>query len=220
MYSPFSDAVKSRGSRWPRHFTGPIGRQSAQKVIIMCDLLSRTRAFSFRLFRRSCSDGLSSRVFDRERRQDIIDHMKLVADIACGLGARVAVFGSPNNRKRGSLGWSEAWSYAIELFNSFGATFSDRGVVLGVEPNPAEYGCDFLTNARDTMEFVRAIHSPGVGLHLDTGGSALARDDISIIAKGPVMPCHFHASQPNLESFASPSDIHEIACRCTLADWV
>jgi sugar phosphate isomerase/epimerase len=151
------------------------------------------------------------RLFNRERRQDLITHMTLVADMAAGLGAGSAVFGSPKNRKRGPLGWGEAWSYARDLFGALGVIFSERGVILGVELNPIEYGCDFLTNARDAADFVRAVGSPGIGLHLDTGALALAGGDIRAIIETGIRPCHFHASQPNLESFASPNGVHAVA---------
>lgn len=83
-----------------------------------------------------------------------------------------------------------------------------------LEPNPEAYGCDFLTCAREGADFVAAIDSPGIGLHLDAAGMTLAGDDMAaeIERCGPLLH-HFHASEPNLGPVDASTSVveHETA---------
>lgn len=145
-------------------------------------------------------------------RSELLDHLSMCGDLAANLGASVAVFGAPKNRDRGALADDEAFRVAAEFFARAGAEYASRGVVIGFEANPTNYGCNFATTAREAARLVRAVASPGFLLHLDTACMYLAGEDAAeLIRENSDILCHFHASEPNLGTFQAPVAAHKAA---------
>jgi sugar phosphate isomerase/epimerase len=69
-----------------------------------------------------------------------------------------------------------------------------------IEPNPAVYGCDFITTSKQALDLVEGVNSDGFGLHLDAAGITLSEENIETAIKlsGKKL-CHFHISEPHLE---------------------
>jgi sugar phosphate isomerase/epimerase len=128
-------------------------------------------------------------------------HNYLAGIIACAarLGAGVLVFGSPANRKRGNLDSAAALAIAVSFFRRLGDAAAQHGVALCIEPNPPQYGCDWVTTVREAIELVDAVATPGFGLHLDTAGMHLAGDGPAAVAAAGPRVRHFHVSAPFLE---------------------
>jgi len=144
---------------------------------------------------------------DAEARRIAASHLERVAEIAGGLGAGAAVFGSPANRRRGDLDWAEAARRASEVLRRAGEAFAMRGSRLVLEHNPPEYGCDFLTTWEEVAEFAAQVDHPGVAPHLDLGGLRLTgEDEPSFDGR---TPGHLHLSAPHLAPFdGEPADWH------------
>lgn len=116
------------------------------------------------------------------------------------LGASALVFGSPKNRRIGSLPKAQAWPTAVEFFDSLATEAELFGAAVVLEANPPEYGADFVTRASEAVEFVRAVNRPGLRLHLDAACMTLANDPIrATFDDGFADLSHFHVSEPNLE---------------------
>lgn len=126
------------------------------------------------------------------------DHFSAMADLASELGAEVMVFGAPRNRLRGGLSLTAAWNLAVDTFRDL--AFVSHGVIIGIEPIPLSYGCDFLTNWMSVWAMVREVCDPGVMVHLDSG---CVGDEI-VYAIEEASPVHFHFSQPGLDDFSQP----------------
>lgn len=149
-------------------------------------------------------------------RRAFIDHVRHVADLAAELGARILVFGAPKNRDPGALTPDIAFGQAVEVLRQCGTDCAARGVKLCIEPNPQAYGCNFVTDSRSGLALVRAVDSPGFGLHLDTGGLTLAREDPAIaIAEARGALAHLHVSEPSLAPIV-PASIDHAAVGGTL----
>ena len=132
-------------------------------------------------------------------RRRLLDYLGGIIDLAATLGASRLVFGSPKNRVRGSLGTAQAETIATAFFREVGRRAADRGVWLGIEPNPPAYGCDFLVDSRQVIEFVDGIDEDGLGVHLDTGAMMLADESpAEIMAAAGRRWRHLHASEPAL----------------------
>jgi sugar phosphate isomerase/epimerase len=122
-----------------------------------------------------------------------------MAHLAAALGATRLVFGSPGNRRRGDLPVEQADEIAVGVFRALGEEAAGLGVAFCIEANPTDYGCDWLTDAVAATDFVRAVDSPGVRLHLDTACMALAGDDAAErVRRGADVLAHVHASAPAL----------------------
>lgn len=144
---------------------------------------------------------------DAGQRRRAAEHLCRVGAIAGALGARVAVFGSPGARRRGELTHKEATGRAREALLPAAEAFAAHGAALGIEANPPDYGCDFITTYAEAAEFVAAVDHPGVTRHLDAGQLRLS-DEWPDVAAHP--PAHVHLSAPHLVPFrAEPRDWHE-----------
>ncbi|GAA2567643.1 sugar phosphate isomerase/epimerase family protein [Microbacterium binotii] len=121
-------------------------------------------------------------------------------DLAGRMGASRLVFGSPRNRRRPD-GVEEVVvrAQAIEVFRELGRRADDAGVIFCIEPNPPQYGCDFVTTAAEGASLVREVATAGFGLHLDVAGMTLAGDvPADAIRADADILCHYHASAPEL----------------------
>ena len=148
-------------------------------------------------------------------RQKMLDYLAGIIERADWLGASALVFGSPKNRSRGKRGHKEAWDIAVPFFRELGRIAHQHGVCFCIEPNPKDYGCDFVNTVTVGIELVDAVAEEGFRLHLDTGGMALARDppEASIAASGRLIR-HFHVSEPFLDEIGSGVARHE---ECAMA---
>lgn len=145
------------------------------------------------------------RIFESEAsREATAGYLEHVMTVAATVGASRLVFGSPKNRRRGELDRREADHVAVELFRRLGRAAVANGVTLCIEPNPLEYGCDYLTTAAEGLAFVERVDSAGIGLHLDSGAMTLAGEDPRTIMPrvGPWLR-HFHISEPFLQIIGS-----------------
>jgi sugar phosphate isomerase/epimerase len=145
-------------------------------------------------------------------REALLQHLRLCADLAVALGAQNLVFGAPKNRDLAGLTVEQAFGSARETFAAAAVYYHSKDVCLCLEANPAQYGCTFVTNSEDASRLVRAVKSPGFGLHLDTACMFLAGENIAaaIEASRDILR-HFHASEPNLGDFHAPVVDHAAA---------
>jgi sugar phosphate isomerase/epimerase len=132
-------------------------------------------------------------------RRSTIDTLKGMNALAASLGAGALVFGSPKNRLVGEMPREQALAIAVDAFREIGDDAASRGVWFCIEPNPTQYGCDFVTTAAEGIELVRLVASEGFGLHLDSGGMTLAGDPIdATFDAGSDLIRHLHCSEPML----------------------
>ncbi len=148
-------------------------------------------------------------IFDSaETRRQTFDYLAGMIRLAATLGARVLVFGSPKNRRVGHLASEEASRIALPFFRDLAAVAVDHDTMFCIEPNPPEYGCDFLTTSAAALDLIRSVNSPGLGLHLDAGGLTLSREPLTAVEEGLPWLRHFHISEPHLESLGAGGSDH------------
>jgi D-psicose/D-tagatose/L-ribulose 3-epimerase len=152
------------------------------------------------------------RVFGKEeQRRECFDYLCGIIRLASQLGARVLVFGSPKNRVVGDLPRDVARQLAVNFFRELGEQAVQHGVVLCIEPNPPEYGCDFVTTVAQGVQLVQAVNHPGLGLHLDAGGMHLSGESVpESLALGSSCWQHFHISEPFLAPVGNGCVAHDL----------
>ena len=140
-------------------------------------------------------------IFDSEdTRAATLEYLVGIVRLCAKLGAGALVFGSPKNRRVGSLPTDEAMRTAVEFFTRLGEAAASAGTCIVMEANPPVYGADFITRAADAIELVERVNHPGFRLHLDTGCMTLAGDPIAdTFGRGSHLMKHFHVSEPNLD---------------------
>ncbi len=146
-----------------------------------------------------------------EKRRETFDYLSSLIKLGNQLGAEILVFGSPKNRQRGSLTFSEAEAISLSFFSELGKVAKDYDVKFCLEPNPQVYECDFITNAQQGYELVTKINHQGLGLHLDAAGMTLSNEDIKLMLEKTIDKlCHFHISEINLEIITEGDVNHQL----------
>jgi D-psicose/D-tagatose/L-ribulose 3-epimerase len=148
---------------------------------------------------------------DVQLRKQAIEYLGKIIEIGAGLGAKAFVFGSPKNRLVGDMNYKKALEIAIEFFHQLGEKAHQYSSVFCIEPNPKDYGCNFINTTEEGIQLVKEVGHPGFGLHLDAGGMSLAHENIakSIDQAAPYL-AHFHISEPNLNMVQQGSVQHEL----------
>lgn len=142
-------------------------------------------------------------------RERTLQFLMRVIEIAEWLGAGVLVFGSPKNRLVGDMPRAQAKEIATAFFRALGRCAREHGTLFCIEPNPKDYGCDFVQTAAEGAELVREVNEPGFRLHLDAGALCLNHEDPgAAIAGGREWLAHFHISEPHLVPLGSGGTDH------------
>lgn len=142
-------------------------------------------------------------------RSETLAYLIRMTRLAGQLGAKAMVFGSPKNRLRGELTERAALKVATPFFHALAVEAEANGTVFCIEPNPAQYGSDWLLTTDEGSKFVHEVDHPGFGLNVDTGGMTMAGEDpvVALAACAPVIR-HFHISEAALAPIGSGSVDH------------
>lgn len=132
-------------------------------------------------------------------RKEMLSHLERVCYISEILGARFLTFGSPKNRLTKGQDKKEVLEIALAFFYELGEIAKKRNVQICLEPNPREYGANFLTTTKSTSDFIKELNHPNIKLQFDSGTSILNKeDDFGYL--NPEEIGHVHASNPYLSS--------------------
>jgi D-psicose/D-tagatose/L-ribulose 3-epimerase len=135
----------------------------------------------------------------REQQELLLEHLRHMCRIGCGLGATRLVFGSPRNRDASGLSQSVAEQVALDFFNRLGALASDEGVTVCIEANPPSYGCNFLVTTSEALSFVQKLNHPSIKLQIDTGTVLVSNESLrDFFDLAPGIIGHIHISEPEL----------------------
>jgi sugar phosphate isomerase/epimerase len=132
-------------------------------------------AFQSLFYNKSCS------IFSGE---GMLHLMKMI-DLASYFGKIALVVGSPKNRNCNDMGM------AVNFFRSLNSYANNR-VTLCIEPNPVEYGTNFINTTREAVKFARKA---GIKINLDCGAIILNGENTRVDVKDIG---HVHLSEPYL----------------------
>lgn len=147
---------------------------------------------------------------EQRAQQAMLARLGAICRIAGVLQSPRLVFGSPRNRDRGELDSRTAAEIACTFFAQLGDIAAAEGVIVCLEPNPAQYGCNFMTTAEETADIVRAIAHPSIRMQLDTGAMHINNEDVDqFLAEHAALIGHIHASEPGLVPLGDGGVPHE-----------
>lgn len=168
--------------------------------------------------------GCEFSIFNKDSWDDVHTHLASVCHVANALGAEVLVFGAPKLRARGGINYFDAFQLAVELFESLGRLAHQHGCTIGLEANPVEYGCDFLTNVSDVIALLSNLETKGVQLHIDVGANMLTLGVPVTSEMLAAAPVHFHVSAPMLSPVSREgndfSTIRKILAEGAYEEWI
>ncbi len=156
---------------------------------------------------------------DEATRRATLDYLSGVIMLAGKLGGGPLVFGSPKNRRVGTLSLEEVWQIAVPFFRTLGEVAQKHQQVFCIEANAPQYDCDFVTNTEEALALLRAIDHPGVAFNLDAGVMTLNGENYAdSIEKALPYLRHFHISEPFLSKISQQHTDHNKIAR-TLRKW-
>ncbi|MDB6119300.1 MAG: sugar or sugar nucleotide oxidoreductase [Verrucomicrobiaceae bacterium] len=157
-------------------------------------------------------------VFGEDGGKECRDYLCAICKLAGWMGAGAMVFGSPKNRLRGTLSLDEATRRAADFFRFVGDAAVANGTVLCLEPNPADYGGDFLLTTQQVAQLVYLVDSPGIRVNLDMGEAIMNEADVArTISDYLPLAGHFHASEAMLAPFNAKTPAHRLAAEALKA---
>lgn len=147
---------------------------------------------------------------DEATRCATLEYLRAIIRLAGWLGCNALVFGSPKNRLRRETSIEAANSTAVEFFRRLGDAALRCSVGLCIEPNPEEYGADYVTTAGEGLSLVREVDSAGFRLHLDSGAMTLVGEDPgAVLDEAAEFVGHYHVSEPFLAPVGEGGVDHE-----------
>jgi len=150
-------------------------------------------------------------LFNEPTRHKLADHLCRLARTCSFAGGKYLVFGAPKNRFIPSeMPITQAFDIAVDFFKDLANRTEALGITFAIEANPSDYGCNFCTHIADVACLVRAVDSPVIRWHLDTGEMAMNSEDLpSVIAENADLIGSAHVSEPNLGDFSAPWSGHK-----------
>jgi D-psicose/D-tagatose/L-ribulose 3-epimerase len=139
----------------------------------------------------------------------MFDRLSAICRVGGQLGAGALTFGSPRQRDRSGLDDETANRIAINFFRRLGDVAAAHGTAICLEPNPAAYGCNFLTGSGEVAAFVQRLGHPAIRMQLDVGAIAMnGEDPETVIADAAGLIGHVHASEPMLATLGDGGAPH------------
>ena len=152
---------------------------------------------------------------DKETQDRLLKHLESVCRIGAGLGATKLVFGSPKNRDRTGLTDDEVMNVAISFFRRLGDIAEHYGVFVCLEPNPACYGSNFMTDSYETADVVTKVAHSAIKMQLDTGAMSINKEDAwELLENHASLIGHIHLSEPNLLPLGDGDTKHSYIATC------
>ena len=139
---------------------------------------------------------------NKKEREFFFNELLNVIQLAEKLEIPNLVFGSPINRIiPNDMCNIDAEDIALITFSKLGDVAAKMGTCISIEPNPVEYGTNFINNTNEAIAFVKKLNCPGVRVNLDIG-SVKMNDDFNnlpnILEKAIKYINHVHISEPYL----------------------
>ena len=141
----------------------------------------------------------------------ILEYLQGIFRIGEILGAKRLVFGSPKNRDRSLLTDSQAFDSAVFFFRKLGNLAQENGLVVNLEPNPIQYGSNFMITTEETANVVNAVNHGSIKMQFDTGSIAISNESAdNILKRYSDLIGHIHISEPNLIPLGDGATDHAV----------
>lgn len=145
----------------------------------------------------------NARLFGSPLEQEALqDAMKGAIRLAARLGCENLVFGSPKNRViPADMTKAQAEAIWRDSFFRMGDAAAAAGVVIALEPNPVQYGTNFMTCISDTLDVVKSLDHPAIRMNLDLGAAIMTHEIETFETWLPAalsVSNHVHLSTPEL----------------------
>ncbi len=137
-------------------------------------------------------------------RQKLLDYTKQAIDFAGRLGIRNLVFGSPKLRNiPEGMAEQEVQGIALPFFHALAQHAQTLGCIIGLEPNAAEYGTNFINTTEQALSLILQVNHPALRLNLDMGNLIANDTQVAVLTAAAPVISHIHFSLPMLRTLNS-----------------
>lgn len=146
----------------------------------------------------------------KESRDNLLAYLKKAIVYAGEIECKVLVFGNPKNRVINNI--KTDYGIAVDFFSALGDFAVKHNTCFCIEPNPKEYGTNFINTLEEANQLVNLIQNPGFKMIADTSTMLINNNNPEDIL--PVLDNvkHIHISLPFLKPLNQEFINHE--------DWI
>ncbi len=135
------------------------------------------------------------------QREKLLSFTKQAIDFAGRLGIPNLVFGSPKLRNiPEGMSPSQVDDIALPFFQELARHAQDCSCVIGLEPNAADYGTNFMNTTEQVLGLLREVNHLGLRLNLDMGNLIANETPLSVLTDAGPWISHTHFSLPMLRT--------------------
>lgn len=159
----------------------------------------------------SITYGLDNLNIFSENKNKLMEHIKMVIDVASRHKIEVLVFGCPKNRKiiNQSDGDSNDLIF-INFFKEIGSYCRDKNVVICIENNSKEYNCNYINTIDECEKLVRQIDSSNIKMMVDLGNAVMENDKYNYLKNKMDIIYNVDIAEPNMRPFSNPHEANYI----------
>lgn len=142
-------------------------------------------------------------IFDKPTQGELLVHLKKVIDCAHNNNVNVLVFGCPKNRFILKQDFISNVNTFVDFFKKLGLYLIDKNVIICLENNSTEYGCNFMNTIEQCAKVVKQINHPNIKMMVDLGNAIMENDDDwNQLAKYNDIIYNVDISQPHMKDFS------------------
>ena len=146
-------------------------------------------------------------IFSDNTRDQLMEHLKTVVQTASCHKVPFLVFGCPKNR-RVLPETEDPDTVFTEFFQDLGNYCAESGVIICIEPNAKDYGCNYLNTIEEVGRIVTRINRPSIRMMVDIGNIMMEHDDITKIAEYKTLIYNVDIANPQMYPFINPQKEH------------
>lgn len=146
------------------------------------------------------AEGMHLTAPDAATRERTAQYFSDLVDFCADIGGKVIVVGSPKQRSlQPGVSYEQGWAWAADVFRPSVKRAEQRGVIICLEPLPAE-DTNFINTAAEAVRFVQAFASPAFQVILDVRAMSHEEKPVpQIIRESRGHFAYVHANDKNLK---------------------
>ena len=147
-------------------------------------------------------------IFNKNRNK-LLEHIKVVIDLALKNNIKLLVFGCPKNRKIINFELDNDEIF-INFFKEVGIYCENKDIIICIENNSKQYNCNYLNTIEECEKIVRQIDKSNIKLMVDLGNSVMENDKWYYLETKMDIISNIDVSNPNMSNFVEPHESNRI----------
>uniref|UniRef100_A0A6C0CPF8 Xylose isomerase-like TIM barrel domain-containing protein n=1 Tax=viral metagenome TaxID=1070528 RepID=A0A6C0CPF8_9ZZZZ len=152
---------------------------------------------------------LTYNIFSVDTRDELLKHLKYVVNCAENIGVDFLVFGCPKNRKVFD-DKKDNNEIFVSFFEELAFYMMGLNLVICIENNSKQYGCNFINTIHECETIVRKINSPNIKMMIDIGNAIMENDNWYRFNSLKDIVYNIDVSNPKMSSFEKYGEEHDL----------